>query len=330
MVIEIPFVAPGGFKMPAAPTALGPDRRSLTFGQVAPMSPSAIPDRPFLSTEAPTAPDATPNSASVGAPESQPSEKPDKDKNSAMPSFMTMSGVLVQLKVGPEGQDSGSPVVYGAHRDLLAHHSGYFRALFKKGTEESGDLTVLLPDISPNTFNIFLDWFYFDRFPWQPRGELTAAIENLNLEIDLVDLYYMGEKYNIPKLRRDAISEFFFHFAKNNRKCVAVPTIMHAFRTRKLADGSPLHSLLIDVFCGRMGAASLNAQQDALPSDFMFRVLLQLQRTMPPLGEVFGTATAGHHICKYHEHKDTSDKCGHEGTMIRLHPYRTFVLLPPA
>ncbi|KAF2490744.1 hypothetical protein BU16DRAFT_585126 [Lophium mytilinum] len=315
----------GGFKMPPAPSALGPDRRSLTFGQVARMSPSPAPTQPTLSIEASKMPDATSDSTSAEAQKPQPSGKPDKDKNEGCPSFTTMSVMLVQVKVGAKGQGSGSPVAYGVHRDLLAHHSGQFRDLFIKGAETGDDVTVLLPDISTNTFNMFLDWLYFNRFPWDPRGELTTAIDNPSLEIDLVDLYYMGEKYDIPKLRRDAISRFFLHFAKNNRKCVALPTIKHAFRTRNLTVLSPMLSLIIDIFCGRMGAAVLD---DALPELFMFRVLLQLQRTMPPQRDFDGAAKLGHHICKYHEHKNLFDKCEYEGTQARLDPYRTFVRLP--
>lgn len=59
---------------------------------------------------------------------------------------------IVHIKVGDDLKD------FGIHKDLICHHSPYFKAAFHSGFEESITGIMRLPETKPEVFELFYHW----------------------------------------------------------------------------------------------------------------------------------------------------------------------------
>lgn len=102
-----------------------------------------------------------------------------------------LSHDLVDIYVGPENTH------WILHEKLLCHRSNFFRNIFykKKGSKSS---TYGLPDEEDAPFKLFVGWLYSESVP-TPKEEKDLGA--------LLDLYLMGEKWEIKKLVQDVLEE---------------------------------------------------------------------------------------------------------------------------
>ncbi|KAF2809518.1 uncharacterized protein BDZ99DRAFT_463299 [Mytilinidion resinicola] len=257
-----------------------------------------------------------------------------KPRKARRPSFLTMGREVVNLKVGSEEQ------VYSVHQDLLAYHSEYFRALFKGSFREAQEKASALPDTDCRTFEIFMDWLYSGQFPWEGSeddnlphvptsgrdntrevsekvedGDDTKDDEDGNAErkaLDnaregvaqyTLDLFIMADRYNIPRLRHDALSHFFIFFAQDAQRTLSQSSVTKAFLF--LPESSPMRTLICDLFCARIQKTNiLEDARSALPVDFMFDALKGVQNIMKQSGTSFLVRPHNkHRLCVYHHHE---------------------------
>jgi hypothetical protein len=66
---------------------------------------------------------------------------------------------MVTVKVGPDHE------TYRIHKALLVHHSDYFRSALRQCWKEGDEWTVVLAELEPLAFDVFVDWLYTNRIP---------------------------------------------------------------------------------------------------------------------------------------------------------------------
>ena len=88
-------------------------------------------------------------------------------------------GEAVTVIVGPEKRK------FSVHETLLRSNSAFFEAALKKDWKEGMHRTVTLPEEDADTFYIYVQWLYLEKFPRQP-----AAFQGYPI---LAKLYGLGE-----------------------------------------------------------------------------------------------------------------------------------------
>jgi hypothetical protein len=66
---------------------------------------------------------------------------------------------MVTVEIGPEH------ATYRIHKALLVHHSDYFRNALRACWKEGEEKQVILDDLEPSAFDVFVDWLYTKRIP---------------------------------------------------------------------------------------------------------------------------------------------------------------------
>ncbi|KAF2653382.1 hypothetical protein K491DRAFT_718104 [Lophiostoma macrostomum CBS 122681] len=104
------------------------------------------------------------------------------------PSQAAQDGIIITFEIGPDH------VKYQVHRNLLTHYSEYFQKALSRPWRESEDSKVVLDDIDPSTFDVFINWLYHQNVPstlddWLPYSEKgedwhgTPQAWNLQLQL---------------------------------------------------------------------------------------------------------------------------------------------------
>ncbi|SMQ48105.1 unnamed protein product [Zymoseptoria tritici ST99CH_3D7] len=82
------------------------------------------------------------------------------------------------------------------HEKLLCYRSKFFRSIFRPKPNGKKEQYYGLPDEGDEPFKMFVGWLYSERIP-TPRSEDELS--------PLLDLYLMGEKWEIKKLIVEAL-----------------------------------------------------------------------------------------------------------------------------
>jgi hypothetical protein len=82
----------------------------------------------------------------------------------ATPGFLTMSFDMVTVRVGKANVAADIPV----NLQVLTAMSRYFRSAFEGGFKEATESTVLLDDVTEQTFRIFIQWAHAQLFSSGP------------------------------------------------------------------------------------------------------------------------------------------------------------------
>ncbi|KAI9876477.1 MAG: hypothetical protein M1830_006433 [Pleopsidium flavum] len=151
------------------------------------------------------------------------------------PSFGAQT--IVNVIVGSEKRN------FGIHKDLLKHHSTYFDAALTGTFKESQEGLVLLPEDSPDVFELFVNWLYTQAFFWGKEDT-----EDLMTWRNLVQLYVFADLRGVSTLKNlviDAISGGYL------QKITYRPyDLMHEvpWIYQNTVKTSPLRRLLVDWF----------------------------------------------------------------------------------
>jgi hypothetical protein len=118
-------------------------------------------------------------------------------------------GEIVTIFVGPEKKR------YSIHKDVICHHSEYFRTAYN-GRWKEADEGVTLDDVEVGIFNIFVHWLYTQQLP--PGNLRGIAYPNEALEShDKEECFYgsgqlrvcaFGNRFLVAELERIAHNNF--------------------------------------------------------------------------------------------------------------------------
>ena len=143
---------------------------------------------------------------------------------------------IVELLVGPQGER------FTIHKQLLCNKSPYFEAAFKGKFKEAKKKQMKLPEDDVTAFKQFQHWLYAGT-PL-PNADITECT-SINHEWKvLVQLYILGDKYQIPTLQNAATHGIIE--SQHTRRQTSVASYILAYE--QTTPKSQLRKLLVDIF----------------------------------------------------------------------------------
>ncbi|OCK86815.1 uncharacterized protein K441DRAFT_649705, partial [Cenococcum geophilum 1.58] len=136
---------------------------------------------------------------------------------------------IVTIEVGQEKK------AHYIHEDLLAHCSGYFRAVFTGSFKEAEEKQLHLEDVTGETFDVFVDWLYQRNLPGQKESHYAEDKDGEEHgsfldQHEIIKIHIFADRYDIPDLQRDTIDTMFAYF-KHTGKIPTAETIKMAFES---------------------------------------------------------------------------------------------------
>ncbi|KAI4641159.1 hypothetical protein J4E93_008037 [Alternaria ventricosa] len=161
-------------------------------------------------------------------------------------------GEIVTIFIGPEKKR------YNIHKDIICHHSEYFRAAFNGRWKES-DEGVTLEDVEVDVFNLFVHWLYAEEIPphWESLSEIVEP--GLNLDDSAWDDYstamlllkasVFGDRFLTPAFHRLAHNTFVNRFVVAPGDHSSMSYYMVIWIYDNLLTSSPLVDLAVELQC---------------------------------------------------------------------------------
>lgn len=205
----------------------------------------------------------------------------------------------------------------------MTFYSEFFRAALTGKFKEASEKTVEIEN-DAQTFEFFVFWLYHQQsFPDKDCGDDPDFVakwqgeeeSEYDIVVDhLVKLYVLGDRYNIPRLRKAAIGELFDHFYLGDGISAGRCAVQYAFEW--LRPKSPLCRLLVDLACDMAIKVEYDPEDadnkqasNAWPHEYLLQTTY---RSMEILGDV------RYHekklkdfdlkLCDYHEHESEEEK----------------------
>lgn len=257
-------------------------------------------------------------------------------------SFGDISHEMVIVEVGQARQE------FNVHLNLLCKHSTHFNATLQEQTTDEAQKSLLLPDVTVDTFKHFLDWLYFSRtvstrsvnkdllcqncdehHGGVPQIERTALLESLSKDDeqrleelianilkldDELPLYIFAYHYNISALRQAIVDQSWKFFRRERQPMPWFGEVIALSRSLPAKD--PLLRLLSDTYVrNKVPEHAFCCPDEArlvqkLPYSLLCRVWLASAIEDDDLKN----------LCHYHEHaqdEDTVNSCGDNRKMTR-------------
>ncbi|KKY14520.1 hypothetical protein UCDDS831_g08180 [Diplodia seriata] len=241
----------------------------------------------------------------------------DKAAPDKAPSFTdgTLSSATTSVFVGSDREK------FVTYTDLLRHSSHWFDAQF----DVTDPKHLVLPDVSPAVFRVFLDWIRSDgdQLPdWNVREGRDMASEPVKVgddeflenglasyhfsqpEAEALECYMFAVEYEIRLFKND----LFDCILEMNSGGNLVPSYSIVLRVWQASVPAPLmRKYLVDVYARNWtNAADLGCREELIlrkqvPADFWISVLIQREEhgefsdNYPPWEE---------NLCQYHDHTD--------------------------
>jgi hypothetical protein len=146
--------------------------------------------------------------------------------------YSAKNASFATVLVGPDAEH------FVVHESLLIHCSKFFRATLTGRFKEAKEKTVKLEDTKPDIFEFFVHWLYYQRFPDSKKGDNSDLVEawtsGAHAELGfhkkyMIDLFIFGDRYEVPRLRNDAISHIFLGFRRSAAGFPSKSEIKYAF-----------------------------------------------------------------------------------------------------
>jgi hypothetical protein len=115
---------------------------------------------------------------------------------------------IVQVIVGKGLQQK----TFNVYKDLLTHHSDYFRAALKDCWEEGLTETILLPDEDSPVFESFIYWMFAKRLYRRTVAseDNPEVVEEIPLTgSHIFQIYYFADRRGCPELANSALDVLF-------------------------------------------------------------------------------------------------------------------------
>ncbi|KAI9650931.1 hypothetical protein NHQ30_000966 [Ciborinia camelliae] len=121
---------------------------------------------------------------------------------------------VVTLLVGddPESKDSRFVV----HKDILCAASPFFEAACKQERQSTEKDIILLPEDEPEVIRAFVNWVYFNSNIYLSEKDSATKTPIDRPDGILVKLYVLGDKYQMPRLRNQAVDALSSYFEGNH------------------------------------------------------------------------------------------------------------------
>lgn len=199
---------------------------------------------------------------------------------------------MVQVDVGNGDGDSHTFVV---HKEIICHHSPFFKAACTGHFREAEDRVVKLPDDRAELFDIFLQWLYSQNLQ-QVFAEVT-----LPAWTTFIELYILADKLQVRTLKSAIMDQMVCRAvaAGGSYQREKFPTnadIRLAYETTPPT--SPMRQFLAELFAFLQ---ELPIDKDEVPKDYLYDLAIA-QRLggdwQYPMRSILRTP------CRYHEREN--------------------------
>jgi hypothetical protein len=219
-------------------------------------------------------------------------------------------GEVVAITIGP------TKAIFNVHKDLICHHSEYFRIAYNGRWKEAED-GVVLEDIEVEVFELFVHWLYAQSFPkvrevkyWQKSDMIKANKATLLL---LLQACVFADRFMASGFLKAAHNEF---INENDRR---MPWYEHViFAYSNFHEESQILKFMVDAqACFWSAEADDNAEmlkRSELPAEFLPEVTarrFELKRGVVPMDD------DEFDISAYHIHDSNKERweCPKYGSM---------------
>ncbi|KAF2441957.1 hypothetical protein P171DRAFT_498642 [Karstenula rhodostoma CBS 690.94] len=186
---------------------------------------------------------------------------------------------LVAVKVSPDLKP------YTVHRDILAHYSEYFKSALSSPWEEAEARTVILRDIKPVIFELFLNWTQQHRLCWEAahaaldEGEWVVA-PPVDVEcILMLQAWGFADRFLMPDFKEALLYAFVDHLVEYGPASMRL--VIHVFNNDLMPDidPCPFLNVLVDAHCKCWRVMSADEEDveliGELPIEFVTRVFIR-------------------------------------------------------
>jgi hypothetical protein len=205
---------------------------------------------------------------------------------------------LVSVKIGSE------QIPYRIHKALLEHHSDYFRNALRQCWKEGNERQVVLGDLEPAAFDVFVDWMYTKTIPEQDAEWLEREADEeyyrYNCRVNLLRLkvYAVADRLGVQELLETINNNFV------DENIVVPPCyeeIIYGFSN--IPSGRRILDLMVATHCTYSSPTDDNAWQgqkelrNILPLDFLHQIAMRYQKICADRSWDEDLSA-----CDYHEH----------------------------
>lgn len=183
---------------------------------------------------------------------------------------------------------------YAVHKQLLCDSSCNFQAAFNHQWKETKENQLVLADVDPLVFEVYVDWLY--------KGSIVTS--NTFDPNFLLQTYVFADCYLIPQFKRDVIDRIKLHLEVGR---LSVKPDQISFLLDNLPKSSPIFDMLVDHFIRCHGNwVSSETQLAKYPLEFTakwcFR-MVSLVSFSPSDTRTVWTPKLDN-PCNYHEHEN--------------------------
>ena len=169
---------------------------------------------------------------------------------------------MLIIHVGPERYD------FLIHKELLCHHSAFFRVALNETWHETKLGTFDLPEEDVELFTIFEQSLY-------SFVEPISFPDNLDGQSLVIAMAYVAaDKYDAVKIKNKSLEKMRALCCLHTGSCRVVfcgTTVKYVFENT--SNTSSLRRLLIDLFCYRVTAYTWDGDLPGLPLEFLTGVI---------------------------------------------------------
>lgn len=210
------------------------------------------------------------------------------------------------------GSEEAKSVV---HKHILCRSSEFFQAAYRGEWREAIDKVVRLPEVDPDTFDLYLGWLYTKQIdlPSVPaagfRDDEALEQEEDDLLHSLINAYALGDVVADTSFRNAVVDKARDMLIPPHPKRVVLPGFREITELYCRVPRRPkLSRLFVDIWVFYLadGASFAKHLQD-IPTDFVAEVasICMEERTM----RFADREPTRRSRCFYHEHRNDSDKC---------------------
>lgn len=193
--------------------------------------------------------------------------------------------------------------------EWLTSVSHYFAEAFSTGFEQPKDRVITLKDIQTKTLTMFVNWlnsglldrpngefFYIDSTSSTGARTHDEDMDILAMDEELLDIYIFADMYDVPQLRRDALSTMIDLQTSPHSGLSTASCISRAYKA--LPHDSPIIRYFVDSYAFSWDGDYEGEEKHMFPPEFLAALLEKIMQAP----KRYITRNPFRHVCDYHEH----------------------------
>lgn len=215
---------------------------------------------------------------------------------------------MVTVKIGPQQKQ------YRIHKGLITYHSEYFGSAYSGQWKEADEKDVVLEDIEPAIFDVFVQWLYTQDMPSVEEIERILKVYPEDEEDGdpvitvLTKSLVFGDRFLSPAFRRGASRGIIEVLSADEPGTFTIFTAVK-FSFENLPEEHIINELFIDLYCSHLVRTSASEEslyahllRRDMPYKFLVKVIARYSTGKTSSLRVWENRLSEH--CKYYKNYD--------------------------